>query len=85
MVILEQRPSPKKSNYTGSPSDDTQAFPSVIWIGYSFFCTDKYFSLLNFFELSVLRISAQKNAVITVPCSTIKDVSLTQNCSLQMS
>lgn len=60
MAILEQRPSPKNSNYTGSISDDTQAFPSVICIGCSFFCTDKHFSLLNFSELSVLRISAQK-------------------------
>lgn len=84
MVILERRP-PKKSNYAGSISDDTQAFPSVIWIGCSFFCTDKHFYLLNFIELSVLGISAQKPALLTVPCSTIKDVSLTQSCSLQMS
>lgn len=73
--IMEQRPSPKKSNYTGNISDDTQAFPEVIWMGCTFFCTDKHFSLLNFFELSVLRVSAQKNALTTVPCSTIKDVS----------
>lgn len=82
--IMEQRPSPKKSNYTGSISDDTLAFLAVIWMGCSFFCTDKHFSLLNFFELSVLRVSAQKKRLNN--CTLLHDQGcFTESCSLQMS